>query len=110
MVKKSSAQNHESINDLKIEEQKKKSKDWKTYIIIFQVSTGKSASLKDQSNFSFATGSSVGSWYGARYSWARPFAALMRCFGSNTSIFSSRSTAINKLSASLQSQSEPREQ
>lgn len=37
-----------------------------TYIIIFQVSTGRSASLKLQSNFSSATGSSVGSWYGAR--------------------------------------------
>jgi hypothetical protein len=37
-----------------------------THIMIFQVSTGKSASLKDQSNFSSATGSSVGSWYGAR--------------------------------------------
>jgi hypothetical protein len=33
-----------------------------TYIMIFQVSTGRSASLKDQSNFSSATGSSVGSW------------------------------------------------
>jgi hypothetical protein len=33
-----------------------------THIMIFQVSTGRSASLKDQSNFSSATGSSVGSW------------------------------------------------
>jgi hypothetical protein len=33
-----------------------------THIMIFHVSTGKSASLKDQSNFSSATGSSVGSW------------------------------------------------
>jgi len=32
-----------------------------TYIMIFQVSTGKSASLNDQSNFSSAAGSSVGS-------------------------------------------------
>ena len=32
------------------------------YIMIFQVSTGRSASLKDQSNFSSDTGSSVGSW------------------------------------------------
>lgn len=32
------------------------------YIIIFHVSTGKSASLNDQSNLSSATGSSVGSW------------------------------------------------
>lgn len=32
------------------------------YIIIFHVSTGRSASLNDQSNFSSATGSSVGSW------------------------------------------------
>lgn len=32
------------------------------HIIIFHVSTGKSASLKLQSNFSSATGSSVGSW------------------------------------------------
>jgi hypothetical protein len=39
-----------------------------SHIMIFQVSTGRSASLKDQSNFSSATGSSVGSWYGARYS------------------------------------------
>lgn len=38
-----------------------------THIMIFHVSTGRSASLKDQSNFSSATGSSVGSWYGARY-------------------------------------------
>lgn len=36
----------------------------------FHVSTGKSASLNDQSNGSGATGSSVGSWYGARYSCA----------------------------------------
>lgn len=38
----------------------------RAHIIIFQVSTGRSASLKLQSNFSFATGSSVGSWYGVR--------------------------------------------
>ena len=31
------------------------------YIIIFHVSTGRSASLNDQSNFSSAAGSSVGS-------------------------------------------------
>lgn len=33
-----------------------------TYIMIFHVSTGRSASLNDQSNFSSALGSSVGSW------------------------------------------------
>ena len=38
------------------------SKGFVAYIMIFQVSTGKSASLNDQSNFSSATGSSVGSW------------------------------------------------
>lgn len=32
-----------------------------SYIMIFQVSIGRSASLNDQSNFSSATGSSVGS-------------------------------------------------
>ena len=32
------------------------------YIMTFQVSTGRSASLKLQSNFSAASGSSVGSW------------------------------------------------
>lgn len=32
------------------------------YIITFQVSTGRSASLKLQSNASAAAGSSVGSW------------------------------------------------
>jgi hypothetical protein len=64
-----------------------------TYIIIFQVSTGKSASLKDQSNFVSATGSSVGSWYGATYSWARASPAGIRFRGSKTSIRSRRSTA-----------------
>lgn len=33
-----------------------------THIMIFHVSTGRSASLNDQSNFSSALGSSVGSW------------------------------------------------
>lgn len=39
----------------------KKETTGKTYIMIFHVSTGRSASLKLQSNFSSATGSSVGS-------------------------------------------------
>jgi len=39
-----------------------KSRECIAHIMIFQVSTGKSASLNDQSNFSSATGSSVGSW------------------------------------------------
>lgn len=64
-----------------------------SYIIIFHVSTGRSASLKLQSNFSSATGSSVGSWYGARYSWASASAAVILFVGSNTSIRSRRSTA-----------------
>ena len=71
-----------------------------THIIIFHVSIGRSASLKDQSNFSSATGSSVGSWYGDRYSCARPPAAVIRFFGSKTSIFSSRSMATGSASAS----------
>lgn len=62
------------------------------YIITFQVSTGRSASLNDQSNTSAATGSSVGSWYGARYSCASPSVAEIRVRGSKTSIFSSRSS------------------
>lgn len=65
-----------------------------SYIMIFQVSTGKSASLNDQSNFSSATGSSVGSWYGARYSWASASPALIRFLGSKTSIRSSKSIAM----------------
>jgi hypothetical protein len=64
-----------------------------THIMIFQVSTGRSASLKDQSNFSSATGSSEGSWYGARYGCARACSARTRFLGSNTSIFSRRSMA-----------------
>lgn len=52
-----------------------------THIMIFHVSTGKSASLKDQSNFSSATGSSVSSWYGARYGAASAASALIRSFG-----------------------------
>lgn len=64
-----------------------------SYIMIFQVSTGRSASLNDQSNFSSATGSSVGSWYGARYSWASASPALIRFLGSKTSIRSSKSIA-----------------
>jgi len=59
----------------------------------FQVSTGKSASLKLQSNTSAAAGSSVGSWYGARYSCERASGAEIRVRGSNTSIFSSKSSA-----------------
>jgi hypothetical protein len=59
----------------------------------FQVSVGRSASLKLQSNFSPATGSSVGSWYGETYSCASDSDAVMRLTGSNTSIFSSRSSA-----------------
>jgi hypothetical protein len=35
------------------------------YIMTFHVSTGRSASLKLQSNAAPASGSSVGSWYGA---------------------------------------------
>lgn len=61
--------------------------------MIFHVSTGRSASLKLQSNFSSATGSSVGSWYGARYSCARASVAVILFFGSKTSILSSMSTA-----------------
>ena len=64
-----------------------------THIMIFHVSTGRSASLKDQSNFSSATGSSVGSWYGDKYSCARPAPAFIRFRGSKTSICSRRSTA-----------------
>ena len=60
------------------------------YIMTFHVSTGRSASLKDQSNFSSASGSSVGSWYGARYSCASAWPALTRFRGSKTSM-SSRS-------------------
>lgn len=63
------------------------------YIMIFHVSTGRSASLNDQSNFSSATGSSLGSWYGARYSCAKPSPARTRILGSKTSIFSRRSIA-----------------
>ena len=62
--------------------------------MIFQVSTGRSASLNDQSNFSSALGSSVGSWYGARYGWASASSALTRFLGSKTSMFSSRSMAV----------------
>ena len=65
-----------------------------TDIMIFQVSTGKSASLKDQSNFSSAAGSSVGSWYGERYGWASAPVAVIRFWGSNTNIRSSMSIAI----------------
>lgn len=65
----------------------------KTYIMIFHVSTGRSASLKLQSNFSWAMGSSLGSWYGARYSCARASVAVIRFLGSNTSMRSSRSIA-----------------
>jgi hypothetical protein len=36
---------------------------------------GSSASLKDQSNFSVATGSSIGSWYGAMYGCFKPCSA-----------------------------------
>lgn len=61
------------VENLRVPERKSKihvSNDFKgntrkeqvTYIMIFQVSTGKSASLNDQSNFSWASGSSVGSW------------------------------------------------
>lgn len=67
--------------------------DSKTYIMIFHVSTGRSASLKLQSNFSWAMGSSLGSWYGARYSCARASVAVIRFLGSNTSMRSSRSIA-----------------
>lgn len=63
------------------------------YIMTFHVSTGKSASLKLQSKTSAATGSSVGSWYGARYSCDRASVAEIRVRGSKTSIFSSRSSA-----------------
>ena len=61
--------------------------------MIFQVSIGRSASLNDQSNFCSAIGSSVGSWYGDRYSCASASPAFTRARGSKTSIFSSRSTA-----------------
>ena len=64
------------------------------YIMTFHVSTGKSASLKLQSNFSSATGSSVGSWYGATYSCSRVCVASIRFLGSKTSIFSKRSSAL----------------
>jgi len=64
------------------------------YIMTFQVSTGRSASLKLQSNTSEAAGSSVGSWYGARYSWDRASVAEIRVLGSNTNIFSRRSRAV----------------
>ncbi len=67
------------------------------YIITFHESTGRSASLKLQSNFSAAMGSSVGSWYGETYSWARHSVALIRLRGSKTSIFSSRSSALSSL-------------
>lgn len=63
------------------------------YIITFHVSTGRSASLKLQSNLLLVTGSSLGSWYGETYSSARHSVAVMRLRGSNTSIFSSRSSA-----------------
>lgn len=56
------------------------------YIMTFHVSTGRSASLKLQSNLSAATGSSVGSWYGATYGWASDSAASMRLRGSKTSM------------------------
>jgi hypothetical protein len=64
------------------------------YIITFHVSTGRSASLKLQSNFSTATGSSVGSWYGETYSCASDCVASIRFRGSKTSIFSRRSIAV----------------
>lgn len=65
-----------------------------SYIMIFQESTGRSASLNDQSNFSSASGSSVGSWYGERYSCKSADLALTRVLGSKTSMFSRRSIAI----------------
>jgi len=65
-----------------------------SYIMIFHVSTGSSASLNDQSNFSSATGSSVGSWYGERYSCANASAAFTLFLGSKTNISSKRSIAI----------------
>lgn len=68
------------------------------YIITFQVSTGKSASLKLQSNCSFASGSSEGSWYGATYSCARASVAVIRFRGSKTSILSKSSRAITEMS------------
>ena len=68
------------------------------YIITFQVSTGKSASLKLQSNCSFASGSSEGSWYGATYSCARASVAVIRFRGSKTSILSKRSRATTETS------------
>ncbi len=40
-----------------------------------------------------ASGSSSGSWYWAKYEWARESAAVMRLSVSKTSIFSRRSTA-----------------
>lgn len=40
----------------------KRGKRSSAYIMIFQLSTGSSASLKDQSKRSPASGSSVGSW------------------------------------------------
>jgi hypothetical protein len=63
------------------------------YIMTFQVSTGKSASLNDQSNCSSATGSSLGSWYGSRKGCKSASAALILVLGSKTSIFSRMSTA-----------------
>jgi hypothetical protein len=59
----------------------------------FHVSTGRSASLKDQSNFSPASGSSVGSWYGWRYSCSRDSFASIRARGLNTNILSNKSIA-----------------
>src|SRR5271170_3080033 len=59
----------------------------------FHVSTGRSASLKDQSNFSAASGSSVGSWYGARYSCSRDCFASILDRGLNTNILSNKSIA-----------------
>lgn len=61
--------------------------------MIFQVSTGRSASLKDQSNFSSATGSSVGSWYGERYGSASASPARTRFRGSKTNMRSRSSMA-----------------
>lgn len=72
-----------------------------TNIIIFHVSTGRSASLKLQSNFSSAMGSSVGSWYGVRYSWANASVAVIRFLGSNTSILSNRSIAAHSVRLKL---------
>ncbi len=71
------------------------------YIITFQVSTGRSASLKLQSNFSAAIGSPEGSWYGETYSCSSDTEASIRFRGSKTSIFSRRSRAKHKWGLNL---------